>query len=101
MFPRLLLKKQNTHSVVGMFTGSDTDIEGLEGLSNGRVSNGIIGSGRLFNEPRLQGLKLLHVLNSLRDIPDLFDKGVRTYVGLDVIVLGKTHGWRPPSIHSL
>lgn len=54
-----------------MFTGGDTDIEGLEGLSNGRVSNGIIGRSRLFNEPRLQGLKFLHVLHRLRDVPDL------------------------------
>lgn len=60
-----------TYSVVGMFTGSDTDIEGLEGLSDGRVSDGIIGRSRLFDEPRLQGLKFLHVLHSLRDIPHL------------------------------
>lgn len=66
-----LRSEARTYSVVGMFTGGDTDIEGLEGLSDGRVSDGIIGRSRLFDEPRLQGLKFLHVLHSLRDIPYL------------------------------
>lgn len=63
-----------THSVMGVFTCSDADIDGFEGFSNGSVSHGIIGSSRLFNEPRLQGFELLHVLYSLRHIPDLWIK---------------------------
>lgn len=70
-------KKVLTHSVMGVFTCSDADIDGFEGFSNGSVSHGIIGSSRLFNEPRLQGFELLHVLYSLRHIPDLWIKRVR------------------------
>lgn len=60
-----------THSVMSVFTCGDADIDGFKGLSNGGVTDCIIGGSRLFNEPRLQGFKLLHVLNGLRDIPDL------------------------------
>jgi hypothetical protein len=49
----------------------NTDVKGLEGFSDSGVSNSIIRCGRFFDEPRLEGFKLLHVFNSLWDVPDL------------------------------
>lgn len=56
---------------MGVLSGSHSDAVWLEGLSDSGVTNGIIGSSWLLDEPWLEGFKLLHVLDSLRDIPDL------------------------------
>lgn len=57
---------------MGVFTGSDTDTVRLECLSDSRVTDNIIRSSGLLDEPRLDGLEDLHVLDSLGDVPDLY-----------------------------
>lgn len=59
------------YSVVSVFTGSDTDAIWLERFTDVGVSDDIIWGSRFLNEPRLDGLENLHVLDSLRDVPNL------------------------------
>jgi hypothetical protein len=54
-----------------VFTGRDTDTIWLKRLSDSSMSNNIIGSSRLLDEPRLDRFEDLHVFDSLWDIPDL------------------------------
>lgn len=56
---------------MSVFTGSDTDAVGFEGFSDSGVTDNVIGGSRLLDEPGLDGLENLHVLDSLRDVPDL------------------------------
>ena len=80
------------HSVVGVLSGSDTDAVRLEGLSDGGVSDRVVRSGGLLDEPGLEGLKLLHVLDSLRDVPDLCMGSARAIELVDMtLTVGVNH----------
>jgi hypothetical protein len=62
---------KKAHPVVRVLTGGDANAVWLESLADGGVADGIIRRCGLLNEPRLERLELLHVLDSLWDIPDL------------------------------
>jgi hypothetical protein len=66
-----MMNRQETYSVVAVFTGSDLDTFRCQGLSNSGVTHVVIRCGGFLDEPRVERLELLHVLNRLRYIPDL------------------------------
>lgn len=76
---------------MGVLSGSDSDTVWLEGLSDSGVTNGIIRSSWLLDEPWLEGFKLLHVLDSLRDIPDLYRVGLVLVVVTEVVLTVGIH----------
>jgi hypothetical protein len=59
------------HSVVGVLSGGDTDAVRFQRFADSSVAKDVIRSGWLLDEPRLDLLKALHVVNSLLDVPDL------------------------------
>jgi hypothetical protein len=59
---------------VTVFTGGNLDAFRCQSLSDGSVSNIVIWCGRFLDEPWLQRLELLHVLDRLRHVPDLCRK---------------------------
>lgn len=60
-----------TYPVVRVLAGGNTDSVWFEALANCSVSQSIIRSCGLFNEPRLDGLEVLDVFDGLLDIPNL------------------------------
>lgn len=59
---------------MAVFTGGNLDAFRCQSLSNSGVSDIVIRCGRFFDEPRLERLELLHVLDRLRHVPDLCRK---------------------------
>ena len=59
------------NTVLAHLTSSDTNAIRLKGIANGLVAEDIIGGCRLLDEPRLEVGELLHVLNGLRNRPNL------------------------------
>jgi hypothetical protein len=54
-----------------VLSGSNSDTVWLQRLSNCSMTDDIIRSGRFFDEADAMGSTLLHVLDSLWDVPDL------------------------------
>jgi len=54
-----------------VFTSSDPNTMRFQCFSNSSMSNNIIRSSRFLNEPRLDWFQDLHVLDSLRYVPNL------------------------------
>ena len=91
----LLQELLEDDTVLAHFTGGNTDVVGLEGFADGLVAEDVVGAGGLFDEPGLELGELLHVLDGLRDGPDLGE-------GMLVRILGMRElrqdlpGWRRP-----
>lgn len=66
-----LVSALETHSVVRVFTSRDTDSVRLEALADSSVSKSIIRCRWFLNEPRLDRLKELDIINCLFDVPNL------------------------------
>lgn len=66
-----------------VLAGSYPNTVRLQLLSDIRMSDHIIRRRWLFNEPRLERLQLLHILHSLRDVPDLY-ASARHYISRTV-----------------
>lgn len=66
-----LEKLLENHPVVGVLSRGDSDAVGLEGLADLGMAGDVVRGGGLLNEPRVERLELLHVVDSLSDVPDL------------------------------
>lgn len=58
-------------TVLAHFTRGDANAVRLEGFSDGLVAHDVVWRGWLFDEPGLELAELLHVVDCLRDGPDL------------------------------
>lgn len=67
----LLQELLEDDTVLAHLTSSNTNTVGLKCLADGLVAEDVVRAGRLLDEPRLELGKLLHVLDCLRDRPDL------------------------------
>jgi hypothetical protein len=84
-----------TYPVVSVLPGSDSDTKGLESLADGSVTNDIVRGSRLLDEPRLEGLEDLHVLDRLRDVPYLCTISAESEAEFEVVRLASTMRTQP------
>ena len=67
----LLQQLLENDTVLAHLAGSNTNSVRLERLADSLVTENVVRAGRLLDEPRLELGELLHVLDGLRDGPDL------------------------------
>lgn len=72
-----LEKLLESNPILGCFASSDTDTIGLKGLPNCGMTKDIIWVRWLLDEDRFELNQVLHVLDGLRDAPDLAPAFVR------------------------
>jgi hypothetical protein len=64
--------RNDAYPVVGVLSSRYSNTVWLELFTNIGMTDYIVWCRWFFNEPWFKGFELLHVLDSLRDIPDLY-----------------------------